>query len=139
MTDCVFKVTTVEDAGSQSCVVLHRRSKAHWTWLGVVFLVLSMLWLETRNASVTGHNFMIGGTSEAVGAEVWIDGQKVGLMAGATQQQLAGALFYTYLGNGPHEIELRKAGFKTFLSKIELQTEGYLNADLMPESLSPRL
>lgn len=135
MTDCAIKVTTVEDIGKECCGVVHRTSRAHIIWLGVVFLVLSMLWLETRNVSVTHHNFMLGGNSEAVGAEVWIDGQKVGLMTGATQQQLAGALFYTYLGNGRHEIELRKPGFKTFLSKIDMQTEGYLNVDLMPESL----
>ncbi|MBI4533596.1 MAG: hypothetical protein HY711_06580 [Candidatus Melainabacteria bacterium] len=135
MTDCAIKVTTVEDIGNNSCSVVHKTSRAHRIWLGVVVLVLSMLWLETRNVSVTRHNFMIGGNNEAVGAEVWIDGQKVGLMTGATQQQLAGALFYTYLGNGGHEIELRKPGFKTFLGKFNMQTEGYLNADLKPEFL----
>lgn len=110
-----------------------RRSKAARIWLAVVGSVLVVLFWQTRHPASTNYNLFLSGDSVAVGAEVWIDGQKAGQMEPSPGFGLSGAVFYAHLPNGHHRLEVRKPGFKRFRQEIEMKTEDYVSVELSPE------
>ena len=47
-------------------------------WLGILVVVLILLFIETKSPQHGGSNFFISTDSDADGADVIVDGQKLG-------------------------------------------------------------
>ena len=99
-------------------------------WMGLLFLVLFLLFLETRNGRQDKLNFFINTDSAAIGADVYIDQQKVGVISGAGGSGLGGGTFWSFLRNGPHLIEVKKSNYATYSKQIDMHQEEYLGVDL---------
>ena len=118
----------------KSSLLVFKRFHASRIWLSISAVVLLLLWLETRNQSSSSYNLFLNGDSQSLGAEVWIDGTRLGEMGRSGGEGLGGAVFYGHVENGQHHIEIRKAGFKPFVSSLDMIGEDYLSVDLKPES-----
>lgn len=119
-----------ENAGQ----LLVKRSNATKLWLGIVMSVLVVLWWQTHNQPSTGYNVFLNGDSQAVGAEVAIDGTTSGTMSRSQNSGLGGAIFYARLPNGHHLVEVKKPGYKTFRKEIDLRTKDYVSVELVSEN-----
>lgn len=107
-----------------------KTSMAPRIWFGLLLVVLCVLYLETRNGRHDKLNFFINTDSAAIGADVYIDHQKAGLISGAGGSGLGGGTFWTFLRNGPHLIEVKKANYATYSKEIDMHQEEYLGVDL---------
>ena len=79
-----------------------------------------------------GSNFFIGTDSQADGAEVIVDGKKLGTIASVRGSGIGGGAFWGHLTRGKHRVEVSKPGYKPFTKEIEMQGEEYMGVDLQP-------
>jgi hypothetical protein len=101
----------------------------HW-WFGILILVLVVLFLETRGEDYAGCNFFVSTDSDSEGAQVIVDGKKLGVVSGAHSAGIGGGAFWGYLTRGKHVIQLVKPAFEPFSKEIVVQGEAYLGVDL---------
>jgi hypothetical protein len=109
-----------------------KESKATRWWFGLLILVLVALFFETAGQQHGGCNLFINTDSDTEGADVIVDGKKVGSVAGAGSSGMGGGAFWGYLTRGEHLVELRKQGFQPFHKAIDMHGEEYLGVDLKP-------
>ena len=126
------KTSGADAGGCQPAVVLREPTRARLLWISIVVVVLGLLWLETRHEGTGSHNLFLNADSNAVGAEVLIDGGSRGLMTSSGSGGLGGAVFYGHIGDGRHAIEVRKQGYRPFLKEIEMRREDYVKVELSP-------
>lgn len=105
---------------------------ARW-WLGILAVVLILLFLETKGTRDAGSNFLITTNQEAQGAEVIVDGQKLGVVGTSKSSGLGGGAFWAHLTRGKHTVELRKPEFEPFSKELEMHGEAYMGVDLKPK------
>lgn len=103
-------------------------------WFGILVVVLTALFLETRHPSDSGSNFLINSNPDGVGAEVIVDGQKLGTVGDAKKSGLGGGAFWAHLTRGKHIVELRKPGYVPYSKELEMHGEAYLGVDLTPQN-----
>jgi hypothetical protein len=108
-------------------------SKAtHW-WLGILFAVLVVLFVETKgHQDVPGSNFFINAPTAVQGADVIVDGRRLGAIVSSGADGVGGGAFWAHLTRGKHTVELRKTGFETFSKEIDMHGEEYMGVDLKP-------
>jgi len=109
-----------------------KSSRAIVIWLGVVIVVLSVLWFETRHNVGHSFNLFLSGEADTVGSEVFVDGKKFGVMVASGNSGLGGGAFWTHVNDGPHVIEVRKQDFGTFSKQINMKREDYIGVSLKP-------
>ncbi len=98
-----------------------KTSPAIKIWLGVLVLVLTVLWLQTRHTRGSEQNLVLTGDSTAIGASVSLDGKPAGCMKASENVGLGGAVFYGQLPDGEHEIEVSKKGYDPYVTKLTLK------------------
>jgi hypothetical protein len=99
-------------------------------WLGILVLVLVALFAETRTSDQGGSNFLISTDSSAQGADVIVDGKKLGMIG--TGSAIGGGAFRGHLTRGKHLVELVKVGYKSYAKEIDMHGEEYMGVDLQP-------
>lgn len=109
-----------------------RPARASQLWLTVALAVLGVLFAETRTSSRHNSNLFLNGDSESVGATVYIDGSNLGIIRSANNSGLSGGAFWCHLHNGPHFLEVRKDGFKTYSTMLDFKGQEYLGVNLEP-------
>ncbi len=119
------KATT---AGAQQ--VPPRQFSAVRLWFAFVLLVLVSLWLMTRNTVVSSYNFFIDGDRSADGANVLIDGKPAGKLTALPESGVKLMALRLSVADGAHDIEIRKPGFQTFHTRIQMSGEDYLAVHL---------
>lgn len=82
--------------------------------------------------SSSASNVCISSTSDASGAEVFIDGTKVGVLAREEASGLGGSAFRCLLAPGHHRLKIKKANTKSFVRDIDMKKELYLEVALAP-------
>ena len=92
-------------------------------------VVLLLLFLETRGEKKAAYNLILNGNSECLGADVFVDGAKVGSIKDSGDSGI-GSVFWGRLRNGPHRVEVRKPSYKTFSTAIDMHREEYIGVDL---------
>lgn len=122
------KQTFVEDGQ----ILAHRRSNAVIGWLAIVLFVLLLLWVETRNTPYSNYNLFLNGDSIVSGAKVLLDGKMVGEMNASGGEGFGGSIFYGYIENGRHKVEVKKDGFEPFVADLDMSGEAYLGIKLKP-------
>jgi hypothetical protein len=113
-------------------VVKPRRSRAFYLWLTVIGLVLVSLWLATTRGTCPGYNLLLEGSSDCLGADVFVDGRPVGKMERPAGSVLNTPLFRLACPDGSHSVDVKKAGFQTFHTTIHMSGEDYLAVELKP-------
>ena len=111
-------------------MLIARRNNAPAIWLAVVISVLLVLFIQTRGNSRRNTNFFLSGDSEAVGAEIYLNGSRLGKMNIANNSGLSGGIFSCHLKDGTHSLEVRKPGFKTLSRVLEFKGQDYLGVIL---------
>ena len=96
----------------------------------MVAIVLAVLFFETRTKSSTASNFCISSSSEAAGAEVFIDDTRVGTLTKEDASGLGGTAFRGLLASGHHKLEIKQSNAKPFSRDIEMKKELYLEVAL---------
>lgn len=107
-----------------------RRNNAPAVWLAVVLSVLIVLFFQTRGNGRRNTNFFLSGDSEAVGAEIYLNGSKLGKIHIANNSGLSGGIFSCHMQDGTHSLEVRKPGFKTLSRVLEFKGQDYLGVIL---------
>ncbi|HEY9774097.1 MAG TPA: hypothetical protein V6C81_09855 [Planktothrix sp.] len=105
-------------------------SKAVPLWLGILAVVLVALFFETQHPQPGGDNFFIHTNDGGTGAEVVIDGKKMGVVRGAQGVEMPGGGFWAHLPRGRHVVQVSKAGDKPVSKEINMRTEEYMGVDL---------
>lgn len=105
-------------------------SRAPRIWFLIVLLVLTTLFFETRGTGRRNTNFFLSGDSDAIGAEVFVDGMKLGKIANANNSGLSGGNFCCHISNGNHLLEIKKPGFITLSKTLNIAGQDYLSVDL---------
>jgi len=105
-------------------------SKAGILWFAVLVAVLLLLFIETRSAKSAKLNLLINGNAESAGATVFINGSEKGTLQNLADANLGGTGFWTNLPDGQYSIEVRKPGFKTFKTDIDLNTLSFVSVDM---------
>lgn len=102
-------------------------------WLGILVLVLAALFAETNVAPNGESNFLINtDSSDLDGAEVIVDGKKLGTIQGGRSPVKGGGAFWGHLTRGKHTVELVKDGSKKYSKEIDMYGEEYMGVDLQP-------
>jgi hypothetical protein len=107
-----------------------KQTNAFRLWLGILFMVLLALYLQTRRYEDRNSNFLIHANAQAIGAKVVIDGKQVGIL---DQSDLPGSAYRGKLSRGEHLVEIDKPGLTPFKQKIDMGLEGFVGVDLRPE------
>lgn len=105
-------------------------SQATKLWLGILSVVLIALFIETRGTRQGDFNFCLSTDSSAIGAEVFVDGKKVGVISDGSSSGLGGGVFWTQAPRGKHELRIQKENYKPFTTTFEMRNEEYLAVDL---------
>jgi len=108
-------------------------SKATTLWLAILAAVLSVLFVMTMGTSGGGDNFFLDSDSDAIGAELMIDGKSLGIIKGG-RAGLGGGSFWAHLTAGPHNIHISKKGYDDFDQKVVMKGEEYIHVDLKKKS-----
>ncbi len=119
---------------SAHMVFTPKSSSATKWWLGILLLVLVALFLETRTRHNAGSNFLVNTNNEAMGAEVIVDGQRLGTVGTAQNSGIGGGAFWGHLTRGRHVVELRKPGYLPFSKDVDMRGEAFLGVDLKPQN-----
>jgi hypothetical protein len=106
-----------------------KQSAANRVWICLVVVVLLILFLETRGEKKIAYNLILNGGSECVGADVYVDGAKVGSISDSGDSGI-GSVFWGRTRNGPPTVEVRKPSYKTFSKAIDMHREEYIGVDL---------
>lgn len=112
-----------------------RPARASQLWLLVILAVLAVLFIETRSTSRHNSNLFLNGDSDSVGATVLIDGMSLGKIKSANNSGLSGGAFWCHLHNGPHLLEVRKNGFKSYSTLIDFKGQEYIGINLEPTTI----
>lgn len=106
-------------------------------WLLIVFVVLCLLWLETRNNANRDFNLLLNGDSDTIDAQVFIDGKPSGTMTRSSGSDLGGGVFWIKVADGRHVVDVQKKGFKLFRQWITVRGQAYLGVELLPKQELP--
>lgn len=109
-----------------------KQSQALKMWLGLLILVLTLLFFETRSKAPPDFNLFINTNDRGIGAQVVIDHRPAGVIAKSTEEAIGGGTFWATLKNGQHLIEITKPDCQSFQKQIDLHQEAYLGVDLAP-------
>jgi hypothetical protein len=107
-------------------------SQAVKIWLGVVALVLGLLFMQTRGKGSGDFNFFLNTDSDAIGAEVYVDGILLGKIDAGPRSGLGGGTFWGHLTQGKHLVEVRKPKYKPFQTEVDMHGKDYRGVDLKP-------
>ncbi len=107
-----------------------KRSQAPRVWLFIAAAVLALLFAETRSTGQRNSNLFLNGDSESVGGVVFVDGAYLGMIKTANNSGLSGGAFWCHLNNGPHLLEVRKPGYKTFFKQLDFKRQDYVGVTL---------
>jgi hypothetical protein len=112
-----------------------RQSAANRSWLGILLFVLLVLFFETKGAEKSADNVIVTGDEETLGAQVFVDNEFVGTLAGPDDQKnktgLNGSVLLIRLKPGSHLLEVKKDNYKTFSKPIDVRLEEYIGVDLV--------
>jgi hypothetical protein len=108
-----------------------KRWNATILWFVVLFVVLALLFWETRSPKISRLNLSINGNPDSAGATVYVDGFPKGTLQNFTDADSGGTGFWTYLPDGKYTISIRKPGFDEFKKDINLNTLGFVSVDLV--------
>ncbi len=106
-----------------------KQSAANRIWICITILVLLILYCETSGQKKASYNLILNGGSDCLGADVYIDGAKVGALKDSGSAAI-GSLFWGHTKNGPHSIEVRKPSYKSFSKAIDMHREEFIGVDL---------
>ena len=107
-----------------------RRNHSPLIFTLVLVTVLGALFLETRGPLKRNTNFYLSGDSDAVGAQIFVDGSHLGIIKTAGVSGLSGGVFHCHLDSGTHQLEIKKPGFKTLSVVLNFRGQDYLGIDL---------
>jgi hypothetical protein len=99
-------------------------------WFIVLFIVLSMLFLQTYGVNKVSDNLLIDGDITLKGALVAIDGQTQGVLAPYSEGGFEEAYFRTHLKPGKHVLLVSKPGFKPCICEWQMGKEAYVPMQL---------
>ena len=107
-----------------------KSSKAVHLWIGILAGVLVVLFFETGTGSASCSNFLVNTNADAIGAEIFLDGKKLGVIQGSSGKGMDGGGFWAHVTRGKHTVEVRKNDFRPFKTVIDMHNEAYLGVDL---------
>jgi len=110
--------------------IVVKPSKAKILWFAVLVAVLLLMFAETRSAQTAKLNLLINGNAESAGATVYINGLEKGTLQNLADADVGGTGFWTHLPDGKYSIEIRKPGFNSFKTDIDLNTLSFVAVDL---------
>jgi hypothetical protein len=111
-----------------------KRWNATILWFVVLFVVLALLFAETRSSKTSRLNLSINGNPDSAGATVYVNGSPTGTLQSLTDADSGGTGFWTYLPDGKYTISVHKPGFNEFKTEIDLNTLGFISVDLVPKN-----
>lgn len=118
------------DAAHNHVVFQPKQSRANKLWLLILIVVLVVLFFEMHGNSRSNYNCCISTDTDSIGAEVFIDHQKVGTIAKDESGGLGGGAYRCLLSSGHHLIEIKKPDYKTYSREVDMRKEQYIEADL---------
>lgn len=107
------------------------RSLAIPLWCGLIVVVLSLLWLQMQTPNIA-YNFLIEANGVADGAEVFVDGEKLGLIHEADENGTHLFLLRAKVHEGPHRLLVKKSNAKPFEEDIVVSGSNYFQVRLNP-------
>jgi hypothetical protein len=118
------------EAASKQVLFQPKPSRANSLWVLVFLTVLGVLFCEMSGSTRHNFNCCISASSELIGADVFIDHQKVGSIAKEEAGGLGGGAFRILLPSGHHLVEVKKPDYKDFSRDVDMKKELYIEANL---------